>query len=124
ATPAAPAVPAPAAGPQPGSGAAGLVPAAAPVQVSVKVSEPCWVSVSADGRLVYEGTLGAGGASSWQANRELSLKLGRPGGAEILFNGRPIGPVGKEVVTLLFTPQEWKIVSPRAAAEPVSWREE
>lgn len=110
--------------PQLEGASASSVPVAAPVRVSVKVIEPCWVSVNADGRLVYEGTLGAGAANSWQANRELTLKLGRPGGAEILFNGRSIGSVGKEVVTLLFTPQEWKIVSPRAAAGSAPKREE
>lgn len=75
--------------------------------VVVQVTGDAWISVSADGKMVAPGrVMKAGEQRSVRAGKKIVLITGNAGGVEISFNGKPLGPIGKEgrVRTLTFTP--------------------
>ena len=87
------------------SSAAKPQPAAAPVeqkkaytdvQVSAKFSARCWVSVKADGKEIFEGTIEQGESKEWKADKELKLTAGNAGAVDLTFNGENKGKLGGE----------------------------
>jgi hypothetical protein len=72
--------------------------------VFIKAKEDSWVSIVADGKTAWEGTLDANKERSIQAARELVVKTGNAGGLDISYNGKPLGALGheKQVRTLTF----------------------
>lgn len=87
-------IPAPAATPQ-----------SKPIVLSVKYSGDCWTQVVADGKEIYEGIARSGQSLSWEASKNLTIKLGNAGSAEATYNGQPVGKLGDkgEVVVKTFT---------------------
>lgn len=100
----APAKPAPAAPVTP----AAPVPQTAPVMVTAQFSDECWLTVIADGKEIFEGIPKAGESMSWQAQKTLVVKLGNAGGVDWVYNGQPVGKLGKkgEVVTKTFAAKQ------------------
>src|SRR5207302_780015 len=69
-------------------------PLAGAVQVAVTANDRTWVRAVADGTVVFEGILDAGGRQGWQAARQITVKVGNAGAVEVVVNGRPLGPMG------------------------------
>jgi cytoskeleton protein RodZ len=71
--------------------------------VFIKAKEDSWVSIVADGKTAWEGTLDANKERSIQAARELVVKTGNAGGLDISYNGKPLGALGHEKQVRTFT---------------------
>lgn len=72
--------------------------------VVIKAKESSWISINADGRTLWEGTLNANNQRSVSAGKELVLKTGNAAGIDVSYNGKALGTLGKdkEVRTLTF----------------------
>ena len=70
-------------------------PPAGAVQVAVTANDRSWVRAVADGAVVFEGFIDAGGRQGWQAARQITVKVGNAGAVEVIVNGRSLGPMGK-----------------------------
>ena len=66
------------------------------VQVSAKFSERCWVSVKADGKTIFEGTIDEGTSKDWKAKKELKITAGNAGAVDLTYNGENKGVLGGE----------------------------
>ncbi|ORU00707.1 helix-turn-helix domain protein [Anaerovibrio sp. JC8] len=64
------------------------------VQVVAKFTGPCWVSVKADGKEVFEGTVDSGKDMSWKGNEKVELTAGNAGAIELTWNGKNLGILG------------------------------
>ena len=73
-------------------------------ELSVVVTERCWVRVIADGQRLFERTMLPGEIATWTASRDIQMKLGNAGGIDITCNGIHMGPPGKsgDVIELTF----------------------
>jgi cytoskeleton protein RodZ len=87
-----------------------LTAASSPIQLRVFAREDSWLSISADGKDLGQGILGAQKSRSIRAQKEVRIKVGNAGGIEISFNGEPVPLNGesKEVKQLVFTPSGWQ----------------
>lgn len=103
-----PAVSAPAPAPPPLERGPAPQPAPAPkpqgVTVSVLATARCWIRATVDGRRVFEGTLRAGDQRTWNATRDVLLRIGNAGGLRVSLNGHDLGLLGRagEVVDRTF----------------------
>ena len=66
------------------------------VQVSAKFSERCWVSVKADGKTIFEGTIDEGTSKDWKAEKELKITAGNAAAVTLTYNGEDKGVLGGE----------------------------
>jgi hypothetical protein len=64
------------------------------VHVQVTASSLVWISAKADDKTSFTGTLQASQSRIIDAQRAVVIRLGNAGGADILLNGKSIGPVG------------------------------
>jgi cytoskeleton protein RodZ len=99
---------APNGGPNGGAPARGDDAAAPPETLTVVVSvegDPSWLSVVADGRLVYEQIAEPGFTQTFEAERAVSIKTGNAGAVAVEVNGQDLGRLGEsgEVLTRDFT---------------------
>jgi cytoskeleton protein RodZ len=88
----------------------------APVRVEMAADEPVWVSVRADGKYLFSGTLQPNETKTAGANENLTIRLGNAGGIRISLNGKPIGPVGPkgQIRTVQLTSGGFQILAPEA----------
>ncbi|MGQ9778829.1 MAG: helix-turn-helix domain-containing protein [Bacillota bacterium] len=54
----------------------------------------CWVSVSCDGREVFQGTVEAGARQEWKARESILAKFGNAGAVRAELNGEVLPPLG------------------------------
>ncbi|MBP2642223.1 MAG: putative transcriptional regulator [Firmicutes bacterium] len=89
-----------------------IPPAPAPVQpgtegksvvVTANFVDKCWTLVSVDGKEVYQGTPGVGETLTWSGDRDIVIKFGNAGGAEITYNGQAQGKAGNGGEVLIKT---------------------
>lgn len=82
-------------------------PLAAPVVVDVSLRDRSWLSVTADGESVYEGTAESGFEETWTAEETIVVRTGNAGGVELSINGDEAVVVGDtgDVRTLTLTPE-------------------
>ncbi|WP_037325098.1 helix-turn-helix domain-containing protein [Anaerovibrio sp. RM50] len=75
------------------------------VEVAAKFTGPCWISVKADGKEVFEGTVDSGKDMSWKGNEKVELVAGNAGAIELTWNGKNLGVLGNkgQVVERLMT---------------------
>ncbi len=66
------------------------------VEVKAKFSERCWISVQADGKTLFEGTVDKGDSKSWKADEELKLTAGNAAAVSLKYNGKDLGTLGAE----------------------------
>ena len=95
-------------GSTPGSDSAGASPATGEgFVVLVRAKEDSWISISADDRLVMEGTLLTAETKEVRARKRVVLKLGNAAGVEVSYNNQAVTSLGRpnEVKTVVFTPQ-------------------
>lgn len=73
----------------------------------VRAKEDSWLSITADGRVVMEGTLAAADTQEVRATKSVVLKLGNAAGVEVSYNNTVMAPLGRagEVKTVVFTPE-------------------
>ena len=96
------------------------VPAPAPVTDASKVNlqlqatERTWVSLSADGKTVFAGTLNASERKDLEGLDSAKLTTGNAAGLDVRWNGKPLGPLGTrgQVRTIFFTPEKYEFVQP------------
>ncbi len=75
------------------------------VVVQLAANEDCWVGVyAADGIEKWQGIISAGMTRSWSFTRQVSMKIGNPGGIVLTVNGRSMNSLGTQPVTLNFQP--------------------
>ncbi len=67
---------------------------AKPIVIHAKYSEPSWTLITADGKQVYEGTPKAGDTLTWDAQKNITIKLGNAGSVELIYNGQPVNKIG------------------------------
>ncbi|MDQ7794808.1 MAG: DUF4115 domain-containing protein [bacterium] len=61
------------------------------LQVTLELADACWLGVTVDGRRVMEQTLPVGKVQVFQASREISMRVGRPGSVFLSINGEELG---------------------------------
>jgi cytoskeleton protein RodZ len=74
--------------------------------VVIKAKEDSWVSLTADGKKTWEGTLKADTKRLVRGARRIIVTTGNAGGIEVSHNGRALGALGSESErrTLTFSP--------------------
>ena len=88
------------------------------VSVSVSATEPTWVTITSDGRMVYTGILQPQHSKLLAGKQRVMIKVGNAAGLEVKWNGKQLGKIGdqKQVRTILFTDKDYQIVNPLPAA--------
>ncbi len=81
---------------------AGSPNAAGGLVLEIGARKDCWVSISADGQKLFQGTLKAEAVRRAQARDSFQLTLGDAGAVTLTLNGKQLPPVGRpgEVKTL------------------------
>ena len=82
-------------------------PVAKKVTVTLRYAGASWTRVTADGRLAFEGTPGAGQRRTFTARRSLELVLGYPAGVRLTVNGKVLGVADRsgDIWRHTFTPK-------------------
>lgn len=84
--------------------------------MTIAAREPTWVSVSADGRTVFRGTLEPQQTREFAGIETARVVTGNAAGLDVHWRGRDIGPIGPrgQVRLVLLQPDRWQIVSPKS----------
>jgi cytoskeletal protein RodZ len=67
---------------------------APPLELEISAKTTSWVKVVVDGKPAFEGSLSAGNAKTWTAQRELILTTGNAGGIVVTKNNTQLGELG------------------------------
>ncbi len=65
------------------------------LRLEFKFRADSWMHVTADGRIVLDGTRPAGSTANLRAEKEFILQTGNAGGFDLLINGRPARALGR-----------------------------
>jgi cytoskeletal protein RodZ len=81
--------------------------------VELSATEPSWVSIVADGKETFSGTLATTDKKTVDAET-VRLKTGNAGALNVVFNGKSIGSIGSpgQVRTLVFAKNRCEVVHP------------
>jgi cytoskeleton protein RodZ len=84
------------------------------VMLDLMAHEATWLSVSSDGKPVFSGILQANQTKSVGGKQFAKMRVGNAAGLEVRLNGKLLGPLGArgQVLIVLFTPDNFQIVSP------------
>jgi cytoskeleton protein RodZ len=84
------------------------------VLLDLMAREATWLSVSSDGKPVFSGTLQANETKTVGGKQFAKLRVGNAAGIEVRLNGKLLGTLGArgQVLTVLFTPDNFQIFSP------------
>ncbi len=87
------------------------------VVLSLSATEKTWLSITSNGKKIFSGILEPRQSKTLSGTEDATLKVGNAGGIEVLWNGKPIGPIGPrgQVRTIQFTPENFRILSPAEA---------
>ena len=87
------------------------------VVLSLSATEKTWLSITSNGKKIFSGILEPRQSKTLTGTEDATLKVGNAGGIEVLWNGKPIGPIGPrgQVRTIQFTPENFRILSPTEA---------
>jgi Domain of unknown function (DUF4115) len=58
------------------------------IRAVVRVSSPCWIEATSDGKTTIRRTAEAGAVVRLRADRRLEFTLGNPGGVDLIVNGQ------------------------------------
>jgi cytoskeleton protein RodZ len=77
------------------------------VELFLAFESASWVRVIADEAPVLEQTVEAGETLQFEAEREIEVRFGNPGGVRATLNGEDLGPQGSpgQPITVRFTPE-------------------
>jgi cytoskeletal protein RodZ len=91
------------------------------VHVVVSADEPCWTQITADGKVLFAGTLSSGETKMVNASAVVSVRAGNAGAIKLKLNGNDVAPIGPKgqirVVTL--TPSGAQVRTPTPVSEPL-----
>ena len=73
------------------------------INIQVHTRQPSWVQVTSDGKVIFADTLLANSQRSFQADKELVVKLGNAAGVELVQNGKPLPPFPPQTTTQVLT---------------------
>lgn len=62
--------------------------------VAMQFVRECWLRVTVDGKVVFEGTLQPGTSRSWDGSNFITVRAGNAGGVRVTFNGKQEGILG------------------------------
>ncbi len=75
----------------PPTGAAGMG-----ILLRLEATQQCWLRVTVDGRLAYEGMLEVGQVQEWQGSTQVFIRAGNAGGLRLWYNGQEQSPLGAQ----------------------------
>jgi cytoskeletal protein RodZ len=80
-------------------------PPSTPIRVEARALETTWLRVYLDGELVFGNFMQEGEYRVWEAEREISLRIGNAAGLRLTVNGVEVGSLGGagEVVVVEYT---------------------
>ena len=86
--------------------------AAAAIHIELSAIQPTWLSISADGKTTYSGTLAAMKTMSFDGKETAQIRTANAGGVNIIFNGRALGALGRpgQSRTFVFTKSGYEVV--------------
>jgi cytoskeletal protein RodZ len=92
----------------------------AAVHVLLAASEACWTRITADGKVLFAGTLNAGETREINAATVIDLRAGNAGALAVKLNGSDIPPLGPkgQIRTVVLTPEGAQVRTP--TPDPVS----
>jgi len=70
--------------------------AASQIRLTIRARENCWVSLKADGKLLFQRILEKGRAETWQAKDKFELSLGNAGAVYLEVNGQIFTNLGRK----------------------------
>lgn len=78
------------------------------LNLTLRATADCWVEVVADGKTIYSEVVKSNHQVNWTAKKKMLITLGNAGGANLNFNNKNIGTIGKtgEVATRAFMVEE------------------
>jgi len=84
----------------------------ATIHIELSAIEPTWLSISADGKTTYSGTLAAMQTKSFNGKDSAQIRTANAGGVNVIFNGRALGPLGRrgQARTIVFTKSGYEVV--------------
>ncbi len=93
------------------AGLSGSAPASS-LEVKLSALENTWLSLTADGKEVFKGTLRADESKTVQGRQTAQVRTRNAGGLEVVFNGRPLGKLGPEGQnrTIVFTRNSYNVL--------------
>ncbi len=66
------------------------------VNVQATFSDDCWMLVTVDGAVVYEGVINAGQVMDWKGNDNVNFRIGNAGAVDFVMNGQNFGKLGED----------------------------
>ena len=66
------------------------------VNVKATFSDDCWMLVTVDGAVVYEGVINAGQVMDWKGNDNVNFRIGNAGAVDFVMNGQNFGKLGED----------------------------
>jgi transcriptional regulator with XRE-family HTH domain len=87
------------------------------IVLNLSATEATWVSITADGKRLFSGILQPSQTKTLAGTDVAKMKVGNAGGIEVMWNGKPIGPIGPrgQVRDVLFTKDNFEIIQPSPA---------
>jgi|tagenome__1003787_1003787.scaffolds.fasta_scaffold20988879_7 cytoskeleton protein RodZ len=85
-------------------------------RIDLSALESTWLSVTADGRQEFSGTLEPAQKKSFEGRERGRIRTANAGGISLVFNGKPLGVVGPrgQIRDVVFTKNNYRIVQPPA----------
>jgi cytoskeleton protein RodZ len=95
---------------------------AAAVRIQIHATGPAWIRVTADGKLLYSGTLQSNESQTFEGKGRMSLRVGDSAAVRVTWNGKGIGEIGprSQPRTVQFTPDAFKVLTPAPAPVPAA----
>lgn len=66
------------------------------VNLKASFSDDCWMLVTVDGNVVYEGVITAGQVMDWKGNTNVNVRVGNAGAVDFVMNGQSFGKLGAD----------------------------
>jgi cytoskeletal protein RodZ len=82
------------------------------IRLGIRAHENCWISLKADGKLVFQRVLEKGRFQSWQAKNKMELSLANAQAVELEVNGQVFSNLGRKkqaLKNILITKEGLKI---------------
>lgn len=83
-------------------------------RVELSATEASWLSIVADGRQTFSGILEPSERKVLEGHDNGRVRTGNAGGVQVVFNGKPVGPVGPRgtVRVVVFTKSNYEVFEP------------
>ncbi len=88
--------------------------------LELSATEPAWLSITADGKLSFDGILERSETKFLEGHRTARVMTRNAGVVKVVFNGKPLGALGArgQVKTVLFTKNNYEVLR---SPTRVSW---